>query len=242
MTHITHLTSHTSHQPSLTSHVLHDTSRISHHSHYITSLTSHIPHISPHHSHHTSLTSLTSLTSHITHITQHSHHTSHITHHSSFTTPLTSHFSWQAQHLVMSERHICAHMVMSERVTLCGQGNIWRDSRSAKRAIFWYKTFPKRQRQPRQTGGCEMTSSCSDHGRIMLGSCWNRKWCFMWLVFEMYWTCHVLQLPSVLHPVGCAAQCAGRFMCRGVRLCRTQLYFVVRTHTLEYKVILFSRE
>ena len=52
----------------------------------------------------------------------------------------------------------------------------------------------------------------------------------------------MLQLPSVLHPVGCAAQCAGRFMCRGVLLCRTQLYFVVRTHTLEYKVILFSRE
>ena len=52
----------------------------------------------------------------------------------------------------------------------------WVDSRSAKRCNFQYNNAtPKREKQPRRMGGCEMTSSCSDHGRTMLGSCSNRS-------------------------------------------------------------------
>ena len=47
-------------------------------------------------------------------------------------------------------------------------GEIWVDSRSAKCCNFQYKM------RLRRTGGCEMTSSWSDHGRIMFGSCSNR--------------------------------------------------------------------
>ena len=35
---------------------------------------------------------------------------------------------------------------------------------------------PKREKKPRRTGGCEMTSSWSDHVRIMLGS-WSNRPC-----------------------------------------------------------------
>ena len=41
-------------------------------------------------------------------------------------------------------------------------GEIWVDSRSAKCCNFQYKM------RLRRTGGCEMTSSWSDHGRITL--------------------------------------------------------------------------
>ena len=47
-------------------------------------------------------------------------------------------------------------------------GEIWIDSRSAKCCNFQYKM------RLRSAKSCEMTSSWSDHVRIMFGSCSNR--------------------------------------------------------------------
>ena len=53
-------------------------------------------------------------------------------------------------------------------------GEIWNDSRSAKCCIFQYKMLVVGERSPRLRGGLRtdgfMVGSCSDHGRIILGS------------------------------------------------------------------------
>ena len=47
-------------------------------------------------------------------------------------------------------------------------GEIWVDGRSAKCCNFQYKMrLRSANSKPGRTGGCEMTSSWSDHGRIM---------------------------------------------------------------------------
>ena len=107
--HITHI-SVTSHITQLTSHLTTSLTSQSHNSHlnHITHLTSITSHIS-HHSHLNHISHLTSpnsyLTSHITHshLTSHissDHITSHLTCH------ITSHLSWQAQHLVLLGCHL----------------------------------------------------------------------------------------------------------------------------------------
>ena len=55
-------------------------------------------------------------------------------------------------------------------------GEIWVDSRSAKCCNFQYKMRLRSGKSNLgERAGCEMTSSCSDHARIMLGSVahWN---------------------------------------------------------------------
>ena len=54
-------------------------------------------------------------------------------------------------------------------------GEIWNDSRSAKCCIFQYKMLVVGVKSnPGCEAGCGLTVSCSDHGRIMLGS-WSDR-------------------------------------------------------------------
>ena len=73
-------------------------------------------------------------------------------------------FSWQAQYLVKFKCHFSWQ----------AQYKIWNDSRSAKCCIFQYKMLVV---GVKGNLGCEagcgltfMVGSCSDHGRIILGS------------------------------------------------------------------------
>ena len=54
-------------------------------------------------------------------------------------------------------------------------GGIWNDSRSAKCCIFQYKMLVVGVKSNLGCeAGCGVTVSCSDHGRILLGSCSDR--------------------------------------------------------------------
>ena len=54
-------------------------------------------------------------------------------------------------------------------------GEIWNDSRSAKCCIFQYKMLVVGVKGNLGCeAGCGLTVSCTDHGRIILGSCSDR--------------------------------------------------------------------
>ena len=69
-------------------------------------------------------------------------------------------------------------------------GEIWNDSRSAKCCIFQYKMLVVGVKSNLGCeAGCGVTVSCSDHGRIMLGSFSERSRIghALELTFHLFW-------------------------------------------------------
>ena len=75
---------------------------------------------------------------------------------------LECHFSWQAQQVIL-ERHFSWHA--QQHVV-----KFW-EIAGARDVVFVIQNARgKREKYPRRTGGCEMTSAWSDHGWIMVGT------------------------------------------------------------------------
>ena len=67
----------------------------------------------------------------------------------------------------MSSSNRCRQVIVPGAVL----GEIWKDSRSAKRCIFQYKMLVLSAKSNLVcAAGCGLTGSFSDHGRIILGS------------------------------------------------------------------------
>ena len=100
-------------------------------------------------------------------------------------------------------------------------GEIWKDSRSAKRCIFQYKMFVLSAKSNLVcAAGCGLRGSFSDHSRIMVGSFsdHSRIGCAMEVAFQLFSAnfCQILgghcawqaqYLVSLEGDICCAAHC-----------------------------------
>ena len=76
------------------------------------------------------------------------------------------HFAWQAQYLVKLE---CDFSWQAQHLV-----TFW-EIAGARNVVFCNtKSSPRWDEEGLRSGGCEMTISCSDHARIMLGLSSNR--------------------------------------------------------------------